>query len=75
MRYYEFPPKSDRCVKYVQIIHHQGLLQRHGAQAELARILGVSRQYVNHVVKQVMAEGTATMGIERAYGFADPEWQ
>jgi hypothetical protein len=43
----------------VRIVYQRGLLNSRGAQAELARILGVNRQYINELVRKVKAEGSA----------------
>lgn len=57
--------KYTRCVLAAQ---QSGLLERRGAKAELARILGVSRQYVNRLLKEIEAEGTVDDKVEAEYG-------
>lgn len=41
----------------VSILHERGMFQQRGSQSELARIFGVSRQYVYWLMRR--AEGTA----------------
>src|SRR3989304_5560329 len=54
------PQKPDtpiNKIKYVRVAYYSGLLESRGAQAELGRMLGVTRQYINALTRQVAAEG------------------
>ena len=57
---------KDKYAKCVLVAQQSGLLEQRGAKAELARILGVSRQYVNRLLRE--AEGTADDKVEAEYG-------
>lgn len=56
------PGDQIRIERAVIAISERGLLDRRGAKAELARILGVSRQYVNIVVRKIEARDSACDG-------------
>ena len=45
-------------IKYVRAAERSGILERRGAQSELARMLGVSRQYVGYLRRVVRSEGS-----------------
>ncbi len=46
-----------RIVRSVRSLYGTAVLNRWGAQAELARILGTSRQRVNQIIREVESEG------------------
>jgi hypothetical protein len=59
-RHFGSRPGSGRVFeRRVQIVYERGLLEQYGAKAELARILGVTRQYVNNTLRRIEAKGTA----------------
>lgn len=51
--------KNHHKIKYVRAARKSGLLGQRGAQTELARILGVSKQYVGYLLRVIEAEGSA----------------
>lgn len=56
------PGDQRRIERAVIAVSERGLLERYGAKAELARILGVTRQYVNIVVRRMEAKDSAHDG-------------
>ena len=54
-------------IKYVRIAKSAGLLEQKGAKTELARILGVSKQYLGYLLKTIEAEGSAASIIQEAH--------
>ena len=50
--------KDTNIERRVRIVYERGLLKRYGAQSELARIIGTSRQRITQVVRKIEAEGS-----------------
>lgn len=46
-------PHSSKIPQYTRILKERGLLEHEGAQSELARLFGVSRAYINGLVKKM----------------------
>jgi len=46
-------------IRYVRAAQRSGLLRQRGAKAELARILGVSTQYISYLLRRIAEEGAS----------------
>jgi len=46
-------PSSSNIPRYVKILKERGLLDQRGAQIELARICGVSKQHIHNIVSRI----------------------
>lgn len=55
--------QSQARKRAVGILKERGLLSEWGAKSELARLMGVTRQYVNELTKKT--DGTACFEIQR----------
>jgi len=55
-------------IRYVRVAQRSGLLQQRGAKAELARILGVSTQYISYLLRRIAEEGASENGVTGADG-------
>lgn len=55
-------PVTTRHLEYVRIVYHKGLFEQKGAQSELARMFGVSRQYIYQLIQRVKTEGSVLDG-------------